>query len=110
MAVKIPVTQALSSPTFKAPLSLLESQNTSIPELYEWNAINNPEHPLFRYYDNGEIKDIMWPEAVRAIRRVAHSIKSLVKDVPRDTGKPPVIAVVANTGLISYYMSCGVMF
>lgn len=69
----IPNTQARSSATFKPP-PLDGSLN--LPEVCEWNARHNPEHPLFVYADDdGKEHEILWPAFVRGVRRVCSLIQ-----------------------------------
>lgn len=72
----IPNTQALSSTTFKPP-PLDGSLN--LPEICEWNARNNPEHPVFVYAgDDGEEHEILWPGLVSAMLRVSNFVESAI--------------------------------
>lgn len=98
MPVQFPNTQALNCKTFRPPIDILQQQSLSIPELYEWNAENNPDHPLFVYHDGEELQSILWPDALRAIRRAAHVVASGVKGAATPAGRPPVIAIFATTG------------
>lgn len=95
--VFIPNTQVIASETFRIPPTLAHD-SLAIPEIYDWHAKNSPEHPLFVYADGkGEIKTIVWLEAVRAIHRAAYRVSSVVK-VNASPGNSTVIAVLAASG------------
>lgn len=103
MRITLPNTQTLTSTTFKSPRALLEEQAITIPELYEWSLIHNPNFPLFRYHDGENVQTITYAEAVPAVRRAAHLVKSVVESskIDVDPVVPPIIAVLANTGMFS---------
>jgi acyl-CoA synthetase (AMP-forming)/AMP-acid ligase II len=97
----LPRTQVLNSSTFKAPP--LEDKSLCLPDFYDWQARNSPNHPFFLYGDGPEkIRAIPWAEAVRGIHRAAHLVASRVS--PGDAaaaleGRPAVVATLAATGL-----------
>jgi len=70
------------------------------PELLEYNAQHNPDHPFFVYPGGegiGEIRKISHLEFHRACQRVAHSVR------PGRQGKGrEVVAIVANCDTILY--------
>lgn len=100
MTITIPNTQALSSSTFKSPKEVLEEGALTIPELYEWQALHSPNHPLFQYHDGEELRKITYSEAIPAVRRAAHLVTSVVNSstLQVDPSDPPIIAVLASTG------------
>lgn len=71
--------QGTNCPTFNPPP--LDGSYT-VPELFDYNAKHNPEHPLFLYAD-GEKKTrtICFAEAWRMIRRTARNIQGHYKDL-----------------------------
>jgi len=97
----LPRTQVLNSSTFKAPP--LEDKSLCLPDFYDWQARNSPNHPFFLYGDGPEkIRTIPWAEAVRGIHRAAHLVASRVS--PEDAaaaleGRPVIVAALAATGL-----------
>ncbi|PIL33562.1 hypothetical protein GSI_04185 [Ganoderma sinense ZZ0214-1] len=44
------------SPNFRVPDELLKSQDTTLSQLYQWNAQENPNSPLFIYHDPSSAK------------------------------------------------------
>lgn len=93
----IPNTQALSSTTFKPP-PLDGSLN--LPEICEWNARNNPEHPVFVYADgDGEEHEILWPRFVRAMRRVSTFVEGVISSCQSGHHTiPRTIGILASGG------------
>ena len=90
-----PRMQALSSKTFQAPP--LDGSLT-LPELYDWQAENSSEHPLFTYGDpDGPVHTITWSEATRAIHRAGRIVRDAVGTL--SSSLVPVVAILANTGV-----------
>ena len=86
---------------YHSPRALIESGPITIPELFEWNARENSDYPLFRYPNgDGALKTITYAEAIRAIRRVARHILALVGSAERCT-----VAILANTGMVCFSTS-----
>ena len=81
-------------PGFRSPSSYILSGNVTIPQVYEWNARENPNHALFRYHDGHKINDITYSRAILGIRRAARYVNSLVGS------KPECIAIIASTGAL----------
>ena len=82
------------STSYRSPRTLIESRAVAIPELFEWNAQENPEYALFRFPDgSGNLKAITYAEAIRAIRRIARYVLSFTGNHQRHT-----VAILANTG------------
>nr|WGM49229.1 carboxylic acid reductase [Boreostereum vibrans] len=107
---KLPTPQAQNHPTFKPqPLD----GTILVPELFGWNAENNPDHPLFVFADGpqGETRTIKYPEAFRIIKRAAKIAKGYYKRyesvyegkglLRAQTG--PVLGILANADTISYW-------
>jgi hypothetical protein len=96
----LPRTQVLNSSTFKAPP--LNDGSLCLPDFYEWQYQNSPNHPFFVYEDGpGKVRTITWAEAARGIHSAAHLVASRVP--PEDAtaaleGRPIVIAALAATG------------
>ncbi|KAI0045616.1 acetyl-CoA synthetase-like protein [Auriscalpium vulgare] len=104
MTVSLPRTQVLKSSTFHAPP--LEDTSLTIPELYDWQYEHSPRHPFFHYEDApGQMRTILWAEAVRAIHNGARFIASRVhSDVAAAAldGRPTVIGALAATDTLTY--------
>ena len=70
------------------------------PELLEYNAQHNPDHPFFVYPGDkgtGEIRKISHLEFYRACQRVAHAVR------PGRQGKSKeVVVILANCDTILY--------
>lgn len=100
MTPELPALQGLSSRTFSSPVDIISAQTFTLPELYEWNAIYNPQHPWFRYHDGSTIQSLVYSEAIRGIRTAAHLVMDAVNAAPEqvNTSKQPVIAILANSG------------
>ncbi|KAK0492826.1 NRPS-like enzyme [Armillaria luteobubalina] len=83
--------------TFKPPP--LDGSLT-FPELFDYNAIHSPKHPLFRYddADNGGFRTILWEEGVAAFHAAGHYLNKYIH------GDAPVtVGIFANTNLITYF-------
>ncbi len=80
----------VASLTFKPPP--LDGSLT-FPELFDYNAIHSPKHPLFRYDDpdNGGFRTILWEEAVAAFHIAGHYFKKYVH------GDAVIVGILANT-------------
>ncbi|KAF8890513.1 hypothetical protein CPB84DRAFT_1849102 [Gymnopilus junonius] len=95
-----PQTQAQSSKTFSIPP--LDGSLT-LPEIFDWHAQHSKEHRLFVFaQENGEIRNILWPEAVRAIHVGARIIRRIM-DWKAGMKDIPVVAVLAASDTISYF-------
>ena len=96
----LPRTQVLNSSTFNAPP--LEDRSLCLPDFYDWQAQNSPNHPFFLYEDGPEkIRTILWAEAVRGVHRAARLVASRVS--PEDAaaaleGRPVIVAALATSG------------
>ena len=78
---------------FHSPRSVIAAGTATIPGLYEWNAQENAQYPVFRFHDHEGLKTITYAGAILAIRRVARYVRSFVK------GKERVpVAILANVG------------
>ncbi|ETW76160.1 tridomain enzyme adenylation-thiolation-dehydrogenase [Heterobasidion irregulare TC 32-1] len=95
--------QGTNCPTFNPPP--LDGSYT-VPELFDYNAKRNPEHPLFVFAD-GERKTrtICFAEAWRMIRRTARNIQGHYKDqeINKSLGHGRVIGILAVGDTISYF-------
>lgn len=99
----LPDTQALSTKTFQKPP--LDGSLT-IPEIYDWHYAHSPEHPLFVYSDShGDVKSILWPEAVRGVHTAASIVQTRVRVAKKD-GEPRIVGILAASGsfFINFYM------
>lgn len=100
----LPKTQVLNSSTFNAPP--LEDKSLCLPDFYDWQARNSPDHPFFLYEDGPEkIRTILWAEAIRGIHRAAHLVASRVS--PEEAaaaleGRPVIVAALAATDTVTY--------
>ena len=80
---------------YRSPRALIEAGPVTIPELFEWNARQNPDYPLFRFPNNdGALKTITYAAAIKAIRHVARHILALVRSTERCA-----VALLANAGM-----------
>lgn len=79
--------------SFRSPRTLIETGRTTIPELFEWHAKENPDYPLFRFHDGSSLKDISYSQAIRGIRHVARYVRSFAGVAERVP-----VAILANTG------------
>ena len=95
---RVPFTQGLNSSTFKQPP--LDGSLT-LHEIYEWHAVQSPDHPLFIYEDGpGCTRAIVWREAVKGIHRATRFIRKAVGpelDHKKD-GKALVVSILAALG------------
>ncbi|KAI0719494.1 acetyl-CoA synthetase-like protein [Cerioporus squamosus] len=66
------------------------------PELFEWNARENPDLPLFCFHDGTQLNTITNAQAIRSIRRVARYVNSCVGAVL------DCVAVIAHAGMSIY--------
>ncbi|KAJ4476520.1 hypothetical protein C8R41DRAFT_845764 [Lentinula lateritia] len=94
-----PLTQALSSSTFRPP-----HLDGSMPltATYDWHESSTPSHRLFVFStDDGSIRTIYWPEAVTAVWTGARLISKLTSHIALN--RTPVVAIVAMSDTISYF-------
>ncbi|KAF9553317.1 acetyl-CoA synthetase-like protein [Agrocybe pediades] len=95
-----PQTQALASKTFRPPPL---DGSLSLAEIYDWHLENTPNHPLFIYaHDNGDLRTILYPEAVRAIHVGARLVRKTMEWQPGMV-ETPVVAILAASETISYF-------
>ncbi|SJL14871.1 uncharacterized protein ARMOST_18346 [Armillaria ostoyae] len=93
----LPNPQSIPSSTFELPPL---DESLTFPELFDYNAIHSPKHPLFRYDDpgNGGFRTILWEEAVTAFHIAGHYFKKYVH------GDAPVtVCILANANSITYF-------
>ncbi|KAK0184796.1 NRPS-like enzyme [Armillaria mellea] len=87
----------VNSLTFKPPPL---DGSLIFPELFDYNAIHSPKHPLFRFDDpeNGGFRTILWEEGVAAFHTAGHYF---IKYVHGDA--PVTVGILANTNSITYF-------
>ncbi|KAH7929530.1 acetyl-CoA synthetase-like protein [Leucogyrophana mollusca] len=97
-----PQTQARSSETFRPPP--LDS-SLSIPELYDWHLQHTPNHRLFLYArEDGNIRTILWPEAVQAIHTGAKIIRARMGwELGND--EAGIVAIISLSDTIPYFIT-----
>ncbi|KAJ7276812.1 acetyl-CoA synthetase-like protein [Mycena rebaudengoi] len=105
-----PTPQGVNSLTFHAaPFD----HNLSIPELYEYHALNSPNHPVFMYSDleTGTSKFITYSEAWQGIRQAADMVSQHIsKPMQPEAKEITVVAVLALTDTLSYiYLTIAIM-
>ena len=83
---------------FHAPgEDLLKKPDLALQQLYDWNATNNPDYPLFVFADGQQRRYITYSAANEAINRAArYALSSVGPNVPGEARK--LITVLANTG------------
>ncbi|KAI0808043.1 acetyl-CoA synthetase-like protein [Fomes fomentarius] len=86
--------------SFRSPRTLIETGRTTIPELFEWHAKENPDYPLFRFHDGSSLKDISYSQAIRGVRHVARYVRSFAGVAERVP-----VAILANTDSITYVLT-----
>ncbi|EGO01125.1 hypothetical protein SERLA73DRAFT_72094 [Serpula lacrymans var. lacrymans S7.3] len=97
-----PQTQARSSTTFRPPP--LDGSLT-FPQMYSWHLEHTPDYRLFVYVrEDGSVKTIYWPEAVKAIYTAAHIIGNRIQWISY-TSERPVIAILAASDTIPYFIT-----
>ncbi|KAI1789126.1 acetyl-CoA synthetase-like protein [Ganoderma leucocontextum] len=89
---------------FRVPKELVERKDVSVSQLYQWHAVENPNYPLFVYYDGGKLEYITYAAADAAMDRVArYVLRSVALDHRSSAAKPPVVAILANADTITYF-------
>ncbi len=87
------------STEFRAPDELLKRKDVVVSQLYQWHAKENPNYPLFVYYDEDKLEYITYAKANRAMDRASRYIASIVGVKYNHAGSnQPVVAVLANAG------------
>lgn len=90
-----PQTQALTSKTFSPPP--LDGSLT-LPEIFDWHLEHSKEHRLFVFpKGNGEVRNILWPEAVRAIHTGARIVRQIM-GWRSGIEVVPVVSILAASG------------
>ncbi|THH15905.1 hypothetical protein EW146_g4648 [Bondarzewia mesenterica] len=107
---RIPTPQGQNCPTFKPPP--LDGSYT-VPELFDYNAEHNTEHPLFVFADGeNTTRTVRYPEAWRMIKRTAKIVQGNYKRledryVAQENVRPaeqgPTIGILASVDTISYF-------
>ena len=91
-----PLNQALSSDTFKVPPL---DGSLSIPEMYDWQHLHSPNHPVFVYADDaGVVTTVRMAELVRAVHRAGRLAISEYTAHQAAPTKKPLIGVLAASG------------
>ncbi|TBU38867.1 acetyl-CoA synthetase-like protein [Dichomitus squalens] len=86
--------------SYVSPKSFIESGKATIPELYEWNARENPSYHIFRLDSGQGIEGISYAEMNKGILRAARLVSSLVG--PNASPGHHVVAIVASADTITY--------
>lgn len=91
------------SSDFRVPTEFLNREGTTLSHLYDWNARENPDYPLFVYHDpqaaSEKLEYITYSTANEAFNRAARYLTHSAGG--RETATPtglPVLGVLANTG------------
>jgi acyl-CoA synthetase (AMP-forming)/AMP-acid ligase II len=89
--------QGASSATFRAPPT---DGSLTLIEMFDYNALNSPKHPLFRYEsaDGGSLHDILWADAIPAIHKAARLVRTAASD---STSSSRVVAILASMGTLN---------
>lgn len=92
----LPCKQGTDSKTFKLPPL---DGTLALHQIYEYNAENSPDHPLYVYdTPEGESQRIAWREVRPAIHRAAKFAINAVSSVTKDSASPVIVGVFANSG------------
>ena len=91
---------------FRAPGDdVLKNPALVITELYDWNAQNNPNYPIFVFHDGQKRQYITYSSANEAINRAARYACSSVGSPGGTPGQPRrLVAVLANTGRVPFQL------
>lgn len=93
---ELPRTQALNTKTFVPPPL---DGSMRIADMYDWHAEHSPEHPVFEHSDDsGNVAQIKWPEANRAVHRAGRIMQGIFARNPVTTSRLPVFAILAAVG------------
>ncbi|CCM00767.1 uncharacterized protein FIBRA_02808 [Fibroporia radiculosa] len=94
-----PNTQGLSCRTFRPPIL---DGSLQYGEFFDWHEKYSPSHRLFVYIDGeSHLQTITWSMAARAIRAAAQLSRNYVQ-WNHQTGKAPVVAILAASDSIPY--------
>ena len=103
----VPTPQGRNSATFHPPPL---DGTLAVPELFEYDAVHSPSHPLFVYPDPdapGGTRTICYPEALRLIHRTARIVhghhsraapRYAAQVGVRPHDQPPTIGILAIAG------------
>ena len=85
---------------FRVPEEFLKREDSTLSDIYHWNAKENANYPLFLYHDSasGKPEYITYSTANEAFNR---SARYLTHSVGRESTAPtglPTIAILANAG------------
>lgn len=81
---------------FIVPKHLIGDPKTTILDLYDWNAVHNPDAPVLRYLDTHGVNTLTWKETNDATHRAATFFLPFANSM--DDIARPVFAIFANTG------------
>ena len=81
----------VSARAFRSPRSLVQSGKVTVPSVFEWNALENPDHPVFVFHDGQGLNTITFSQCAQAMRRAARYLNARIPT-------PECIAVLATTG------------
>ena len=82
---------------FIPPQHLVANFETTILDLYDWNAIHNSDAPLLRYAVDEGVINLSWVQVNEASHRAASILQAKAGAV-RD--ERPVLAIFANAGTL----------
>ncbi|KAI0350279.1 acetyl-CoA synthetase-like protein [Trametes cingulata] len=95
---------------FRPPRELIERDDVALPQLYDWNAKENPDYPLFSYHDGQELRYVTYSSVNRAIDHAGLLVLSWLSSTDFQEGHQPVVALFADAESISYVStSIGIM-
>ena len=78
-----------------------------VPQLYDWNARENPNYPLFVFHDGERRQYITYSTANKAIDRAARYALSVTGSCAGILGKSPVtIGILAHAGNVALTRLC----
>ncbi|KAF7984474.1 hypothetical protein HWV62_14586 [Athelia sp. TMB] len=93
------IPSSAKSPTFTLPP--LDGSLT-ITEIFDFHAEHSSRHPIFVHSDQqGNVREVLWPEAVRAMHRAGRIIRSQLDEKYLALGRP-VVAVLAMADSITF--------
>ncbi|KLO18919.1 acetyl-CoA synthetase-like protein [Schizopora paradoxa] len=96
----LPCKQGVFSKTFKQPPL---DGTLALHQIYEYNAENSPEHPLYVYDSTeGRSSQIFWREVRPAIHRAAKFAINAIGSVTKDPASPVIVGVFANSDTITF--------
>ena len=61
------------TPTYIVPQHIISDPNASLIDLYDWSAMHNAECTLFRYAEDGIVRNLPWKDVNDALPRFARA-------------------------------------